>query len=138
MSWTCSRASAIALRLASAARVIVVTPELRENAVHPIPTIAVLSLIDCSGMFTSSLYDSHETVSRYEPQTKVILSRRRRILQLQLVATPRSFGYRLRMTLLRTPQMSVSCDSQLEKMSFINFESSSKFSAHVGSTGTIW
>src|ERR1043166_8332831 len=53
MSWTCSRASAIALSLASAARVIVDTPELRENGVHPIPTIAVLSLIACSGMFTS-------------------------------------------------------------------------------------
>ena len=51
MSWTCSPASAIALRLASAARVRVVTPDLRENAVHPIPTIAVLSLIACSGMF---------------------------------------------------------------------------------------
>src|SRR5215470_2966563 len=53
MSWTCSPASAIALRLASAARVKVVTPDLRENAVHPSPTIAVLSLIACSGMFTS-------------------------------------------------------------------------------------
>ena len=30
------------------------------------------------------------------------------------------------------------CDSQLEKISFNNFESSSKFSAQAGSTGTIW
>src|SRR5882724_2260370 len=55
MSWTCNPASAIALRLASAARLIVVTPDLRENAVHPIPTIAVLSLIDCSAMFYPAL-----------------------------------------------------------------------------------
>src|SRR5436853_1348151 len=36
-------ASSIALRLASAARVMDDTPELRLKAVHPIPTIAVLS-----------------------------------------------------------------------------------------------
>jgi hypothetical protein len=53
MSCICSPASAIALRLASAARLKVVTPDFRENAVQPIPTMAVLSLIDCSGMFTS-------------------------------------------------------------------------------------
>jgi hypothetical protein len=34
----------------------VVTPDLRENAVQPIPAIAVLSLIACSGMFTSRFY----------------------------------------------------------------------------------
>src|SRR6266850_5274437 len=55
MSWTCSPASAIALRLASAARVNVVTPDLRENAVQPIPAIAVLSLIVCSGIVASTL-----------------------------------------------------------------------------------
>src|SRR5688500_4196031 len=49
MSWTPSPASSIAMRPACRARFNEVVPELRVKGVHPIPTIAVLSLMDCSG-----------------------------------------------------------------------------------------
>src|SRR6185295_15232904 len=50
MSCALSPASAMALRLASAASVSVRTPDLRVNAVQPMPAMAVLSLIGCSGI----------------------------------------------------------------------------------------
>src|SRR5207249_49586 len=49
-------ASSIALRLASRARFSAVVPDWRVNAVQPMPTMAVLSLIACSGMSISSLF----------------------------------------------------------------------------------
>src|SRR5438309_11856159 len=109
MSWTRNPASAIALRLDSAARLNVVTPDLRENAVQPIPAIAVLSLIGCSDMFTSFYLMLCSLLSSrlFEP-TRSIHAKSLRL-----------------------------CDSQLEQISFNSFESSSKFSAQTGSLGTI-
>jgi hypothetical protein len=40
----------MAFKLASAARFAMLVPDLAENAVQPMPAIAVRSLIACSGM----------------------------------------------------------------------------------------
>src|SRR5437763_12479703 len=107
MSWTCNPASAIALRLDSAARLNVVTPDLRENAVQPIPAIAVLSLIGCSGMFTSFYLMLCSLLSSrlFEP-TRSIHAKSVRL-----------------------------CDSQLDEISFHSFDSCSKVSAQAVATG---
>ena len=94
------------------------TPDLRENAVHPIPTIAVLSLIDCSAMFYPALCVALLSFrAQREIQDASALTR-----DDDTSPTEKNFVYRI----------------SVGKISFNSFESSSKFSAHAGSTGTIW